>query len=478
MMNNDYTIDRGQVGQATIKYQDYDTSVQVSLILDTDVNPYNNNDAASFGWGTLGNTGNGLGSSTQLFNTSDLEPGTYPIYARVSDAHQTRYIYAAEPLIVTGVVPAAPTDLNATAQSSSRIDLTWTDRSNNEDGFKVERSPNGSSNWSQIGSTGPSGTHYSDTGLSPDTTSYYRVRAHNRAGNSDYSNSAFATTESDGGNQPPSIGYLHPNADISASAKDSNEIVVTTINRDTKPIAFEGAFEPGTNDEWSVSDLISQAGGPNVSEITTWVDPRDKLTYAAGISTSGVILYKRNSEGAWSYRDLKGEIWGAEVITNQIEVLVTTGAEPRVSIVGLDAHGDLLRYYQDGTGNNGNYGWDSMNLGDHLRGRGQQMPNFHDKIIAYTTPWGELAVAGLDAQGDVQTVWWAPGRPGWNANNLSDIAGTERLIGGLTIWQTSWGDKNIGGINANGHLVDTWWSITHQTWYSNDLTAEYNGPLF
>src|SRR5207248_8145243 len=39
--------------------------------------------------------------------------------------------------------PAAPTNLIATAASSSQINLSWTDKSNNETGFMVERSSNG-----------------------------------------------------------------------------------------------------------------------------------------------------------------------------------------------------------------------------------------------------------------------------------------------------------------------------------------------
>ena len=39
--------------------------------------------------------------------------------------------------------PTAPGNLAAAAVSSSRIDLTWTDNSSNEQGFKVERSTDG-----------------------------------------------------------------------------------------------------------------------------------------------------------------------------------------------------------------------------------------------------------------------------------------------------------------------------------------------
>ncbi|CAG1008547.1 hypothetical protein ANRL4_03903, partial [Anaerolineae bacterium] len=91
--------------------------------------------------------------------------------------------------------PAAPSGLSATAASSTQINLAWTDNSNNEDGFKIERSPNGTSNWTQIATVGANVTTYPNSGLSCGTTYYYRVRAYNNAvGNSSYSNTANATT--------------------------------------------------------------------------------------------------------------------------------------------------------------------------------------------------------------------------------------------------------------------------------------------
>jgi hypothetical protein len=79
--------------------------------------------------------------------------------------------------------------------SSSQINLSWTDNSNNETGFKVERSKSGNANtFSQIATVGANVTTYSDTGLNRASSYYYRVRAYNAGGNSAYSNIASATT--------------------------------------------------------------------------------------------------------------------------------------------------------------------------------------------------------------------------------------------------------------------------------------------
>ncbi len=92
-------------------------------------------------------------------------------------------------------VPSDPTGLTATAISSSQINLSWTDNATNETSYKVERSPDGSTGWTEIAGSLPAGTtSYSNTGLTANTTYYYRVRANNTGGNSGYSNVANATT--------------------------------------------------------------------------------------------------------------------------------------------------------------------------------------------------------------------------------------------------------------------------------------------
>jgi len=101
--------------------------------------------------------------------------------------------YAIDDIAVV-YAPSAPAGLAAAAASSTGIDLSWTDNSDDESGFKIERSANGSGDWAEIATVGENVTAYSDTGLSADTTHYYRVRAYNANGDSAYSNVANATT--------------------------------------------------------------------------------------------------------------------------------------------------------------------------------------------------------------------------------------------------------------------------------------------
>ena len=92
------------------------------------------------------------------------------------------------------LAPAAPASLTAKAAGTTRIDLKWQDLARNEAGYTVERAPDPAGPFIPIASLGAGKTSYSNTGLEPNTTYYYRVLATNSAGPSPYSNVASATT--------------------------------------------------------------------------------------------------------------------------------------------------------------------------------------------------------------------------------------------------------------------------------------------
>ncbi len=98
---------------------------------------------------------------------------------------------------VTG--PEAPRGLTATADSQTRIDLSWTapsgDGGADITGYRIEVSTNGSS-WSDlVANTRSTSASYSHTGLTAGTTRHYRVSAINSAGTGPASNVDDAITD-------------------------------------------------------------------------------------------------------------------------------------------------------------------------------------------------------------------------------------------------------------------------------------------
>ncbi len=94
-------------------------------------------------------------------------------------------------------LPLPPTDLVASPASPFQIDLSWTDNSDDEDGFEIERAvaPDGPFVPLATAPQNPTPTaEYEDLALDPVTEYCYRVRAFNDVGKSGWSNVACATT--------------------------------------------------------------------------------------------------------------------------------------------------------------------------------------------------------------------------------------------------------------------------------------------
>lgn len=122
-------------------------------------------------------------------NAAAPTANTFALSAAVANlnsaADGSRWVYTFTP---PGGQPAAPTTLTFTGVTSTAITANWIDSSTNESAFQVFRSTDGL-NYSLVStvastSVGATGASYSfaDTGLSPGTLYYYRIRAVNEGG--------------------------------------------------------------------------------------------------------------------------------------------------------------------------------------------------------------------------------------------------------------------------------------------------------
>lgn len=154
-------------------------------------------------WSASGGSSNTIDTVENVFIQSP-QAGTWTIQVLgdeiVQDGHvETPALDADYALVVSGgttgtvTPPDAPTNLGATTINCNQIDLAWTDNSDNETSFKIERSID-NVDFFEIDSVNANITTYNDTTAAENTTYWYRVRASNSAGDSDYSNTASATT--------------------------------------------------------------------------------------------------------------------------------------------------------------------------------------------------------------------------------------------------------------------------------------------
>ncbi|HEY3378312.1 MAG TPA: fibronectin type III domain-containing protein, partial [Armatimonadota bacterium] len=131
------------------------------------------------------------GAAATYYDDTGLSTGaTYCYRLRTTNASGDS---STSDVVIATTLPSAPA-LTATAASDTAITLSWTDVTG-ETGYYIERSPNGTASWTQVGSTLPANTTAcTDSGLSVNTTYYYRMHALNASGNSADSNTANATT--------------------------------------------------------------------------------------------------------------------------------------------------------------------------------------------------------------------------------------------------------------------------------------------
>lgn len=123
---------------------------------------------------------------------------------------ETTYVYAvcckktmtsndsnlAEVTTPASALPAAPENLTATV-NGLQVTLNWNDLSTNEDGFIIERSLAGSSDFDSVHTIGADLASYVDNSVVAGQSYDYRVCATNAAGRSPYSNIATAAIPSE-----------------------------------------------------------------------------------------------------------------------------------------------------------------------------------------------------------------------------------------------------------------------------------------
>jgi len=123
--------------------------------------------------------------------------------------------------------PATPTNLTGCATSGTQTTLNWNPTGAN---IKVERKSGASGTYSQIALVAASPAVFNDTGLTPSTQYFYRIRSTNFAGDSPYSNEISLTTSANVTTLPTSGLKLWLRSDLGVAA-DANNGVSTWLDQ-------------------------------------------------------------------------------------------------------------------------------------------------------------------------------------------------------------------------------------------------------
>jgi hypothetical protein len=218
--------------------------------------------------------------------------------------------------------PSAPKSLTATTLSSTTAELAWSDKSDNESEFRIERDSTDDAvdNFVEVASVAANSTSFADDGLSPSTLYRFRVRARNGGGNSGFSNVAAATTLASvpaSAPAPPAGAWLETD-DVAGfrfkvrigGERDGTQ--VTDCVPDTLCVAgaiadrtevFLRVIGPRPNDK-----LWAQMVRFTVSRVEIWIDQiaGAPLRYyeLAGLPASTLVLSGINDSEAFDVKEL------------------------------------------------------------------------------------------------------------------------------------------------------------------------------
>ena len=270
-----------------------------------------------------------VGRNVEVFSDTGLNPGTVYWY-RVKAYNGAGVSEPSAPASARTFLspPAAPTGLNAVAATNTQINLSWTDRSDNETGFKIERKAS-SGDFGEIADVGADMTSYADTGLTPGITYTYRVRSYNDGGASEWSNTVSAVT---GGvpSAPRDLQAVASGAQIRLTWRDTsaNEagfkierkagsgsfVQIDTVKADSTSYTDTGlsagvvyiyrirAYNDAGDSAYSAEASSLEAPRAFQSECVPVSKYQIKLTWTDNANNEGVSELKKDGRGSYSDR--------------------------------------------------------------------------------------------------------------------------------------------------------------------------------
>lgn len=316
----------------------------------------------------------------------------------------------------TTVVPVAPSNLTGTVASSTQINLSWTDNSTNETGFKIERKT-GTGTYAIVGTTATDVNTFNDTGLTSNTTYTYRVYSYNAGGISPtYSNELILTTS-----------FLPT-------------VITKTMSNIEKVFAYSGVNITNNGGAVIISSGVCWSTNPNptVDLNTKTINGSGDITGLNASTTYYVRAYATNSAGTGYGNQI------SFVTQNSIDTFL-----PNITI-GTQIWQSTNLYvttYRDGTPINyvsGQTAWSNLTTGAYVNG------GFERRLYNW------YAIAGIhDSNPSTPNKLIAP--QGWHIPTDQEWTTLTNYLGGLSVAggkmkqiSSNWDSPNLGATNESG----------------------------
>lgn len=291
--------------------------------------------------------------------------------------------------------PSAPTGLRATAAGVATIDLIWNDVSDNETGFRIERSTSPTTGFSEIEITAPGATFFSDTNRATSTTYYYRVRSTNGAANSSYSPVVSDNTFSSTAQRPYNIA----NAAWAVGSTSGATIQAEDFDAGGTGLAYNESDTTNIGGLYRVGyvDITRYAESAN-KYFVGWSVPGEWLEYTVNVSTAGTYNLDFSAGYAGAPGTFYLEVDGVDV-TSSLQVPNTGGADTFQSVtktgVELTAGNHVLRVVADTEAGTG-FGVGNFNVFKLTRVATQATPAAPSNLVATVASTTQINLSWSD----------------------------------------------------------------------------------
>lgn len=226
---------------------------------------------------------------------------------------------------------------------------------------------------------------------------------------------------------------------------------------------------------WTQLSLTLTTNNPRIVDKLQVIEAADGSSHVFGMAQNGDLLrYSRSDNGInWEFHDVTQELRTAgQAIPALVGDLTSyTTSWGALNVVGLDQAGRAWAI------------WWAPGLthwyASDLSGATGQDVRFSGGLTVYLTPWDGINIAGVGTKGGIDAVWWVPSMQGqWRRDSVSDATGVSQ--GNLpqlapetvTSYSTPWGGLNIAGVDARtNQVVQYWWSPASNAWAIASISA-------
>ena len=231
---------------------------------------------ASGTWATIAT----LGQNIISYQDSTGLTAATAYYYRISSYNSSGESAASNEANATTLTIATPTNLRATVASTTQINLSWTDNSDNEANFRVSRRLSTATTWSTVATLAANTASYQDTGLTPSTTYVYAVVAVHPNGEIATSASVTATT---------SASALIAPTNLAATTYNSNQVDLSWTDNTSSETGYR-ILRRRTSSTSTTLELVTTIAANSTLYSVTGLNSSTGYTFAvAAVNAAGAV---------------------------------------------------------------------------------------------------------------------------------------------------------------------------------------------